>query len=336
MPQTLTEEQKDTSSGSLILYETRSEEVQEIIGRMPHWLVRWGVTVGICILAIIFTGAYFVRYPDTVKINATVATTQLPMRVEAGSTGHIEKLFVEDNSIVQKGQMIALLESDAGYEEVMSIKMLAEAIDTSTTVQGIVRNMEFKRFSNLGYLQPVYADLQNTVKEHLSDNRLDYDEEKEIRELARNMLAQIEHWEHANVIYSPGDGVLRYYYKWATGQQVREHEAMMSVLSRSNTVIVKGSVPVDVARKIKTGQKATVKLYEFPAQEYGVLNTEVSYISPVSMDSLFNVELQLKNGLITTSGKEISVQGMHMAQADIFLNEKSVLRRVLDKITTTR
>ena len=46
--------------------ELRSEEVQEILNRPPHALVRWGITVFFVVLALFFIGGCFFKYPDVI------------------------------------------------------------------------------------------------------------------------------------------------------------------------------------------------------------------------------------------------------------------------------
>lgn len=43
----------------------RSEEVQEIMGRVPPWIERWGITVIALLLVVILAGAALFPYPDT-------------------------------------------------------------------------------------------------------------------------------------------------------------------------------------------------------------------------------------------------------------------------------
>lgn len=43
----------------------RSEEVQEIMGRIPSWIERWGILAIAFMLVIILAGAAFFPYPDT-------------------------------------------------------------------------------------------------------------------------------------------------------------------------------------------------------------------------------------------------------------------------------
>lgn len=43
----------------------RSEEVQEIMGRIPPWIERWGITLIALLLVVILVGAALFPYPDT-------------------------------------------------------------------------------------------------------------------------------------------------------------------------------------------------------------------------------------------------------------------------------
>ena len=44
--------------------ELRSEEVQDILTRVPHWMIRWGNIVVLLVLFSMMFGAFFIKYPD--------------------------------------------------------------------------------------------------------------------------------------------------------------------------------------------------------------------------------------------------------------------------------
>ena len=46
--------------------ELKSEEIQEILSRPPHALIRWGITVFFMVISFLFIGGCFFSYPDTV------------------------------------------------------------------------------------------------------------------------------------------------------------------------------------------------------------------------------------------------------------------------------
>ena len=44
--------------------ELRSEEFQEVLGSVPPWILRWGITVLAIVVVILLIGSAIVKYPD--------------------------------------------------------------------------------------------------------------------------------------------------------------------------------------------------------------------------------------------------------------------------------
>ena len=61
----------------------RSEEVQEILGRPPRWIVRVGISIIFVVVAGLFVGSYFLKHPDILPAPITVTTENLPAGVMA-------------------------------------------------------------------------------------------------------------------------------------------------------------------------------------------------------------------------------------------------------------
>ena len=57
--------------------ELRCEEVQEILTRPPHALIRWGITIFFGVLALLFIGGCFFKYPDIVSAEITITTERM-------------------------------------------------------------------------------------------------------------------------------------------------------------------------------------------------------------------------------------------------------------------
>lgn len=106
----------------------RSEEVQEILSRIPHWTIRWGNLLILIIILIIFVFSWIIKYPDIITAPITITTIIPPEKIIAKSTGRIEKIFVSNRSFVDKENPLAVIENSANYEDVFYLKSIIDEI----------------------------------------------------------------------------------------------------------------------------------------------------------------------------------------------------------------
>ena len=111
--------------------ELRSEEVQEILTRVPHWMIRWGNLVILILLLLLFLMAWIVKYPDIVIAEITITTQTPPEKLVARSSGKIEKIFVENRTFVPKNSPLAVIQNSADYKDVFALKAIVDKIDIS-------------------------------------------------------------------------------------------------------------------------------------------------------------------------------------------------------------
>ena len=91
-----------------------TEEMQEIIGAPPAWLLRWGITLFFSVLILILGLSELIQYPDVVKTQLKIQSTNLPQAVMAGTSGKLVKLWVQNNQDVKQGQTLAIIENTEG------------------------------------------------------------------------------------------------------------------------------------------------------------------------------------------------------------------------------
>ena len=91
--------------------ELRSEEVQEILTKVPHWMIRWGNVLFLSLIVLLLIMSWFVKYPDIITSKAII-TTQIPPQKEfAKITGKLDTILVKDNDTVTENQPLAILET---------------------------------------------------------------------------------------------------------------------------------------------------------------------------------------------------------------------------------
>lgn len=140
-----------------------SDEVQEIMGRIPGWVVRWGISVIFSIFIILLGVAYFFKYPEVVTSSIVLTTTNPPTELIARSTGKVEHILVENGQSVLPNELIAVLFSTADYRSVLQLeKVLSDSLFSLSTERGYFEN----RTNQLGELQPHYTALEKICKSY--------------------------------------------------------------------------------------------------------------------------------------------------------------------------
>jgi multidrug efflux pump subunit AcrA (membrane-fusion protein) len=142
--------------------ELRSEEVQEILTRVPHWLIRWGSVVVLCILLMLFFVSWLVKYPDIVSTQIVITTNLPPQKLVAKTSGKIEAILVKDKEVITKNTPLAVIENTANYKDVFLLKSIADSfkIDKSS--------FPFEKLNalRLGDIESSFAVFQ---KEYIAD-----------------------------------------------------------------------------------------------------------------------------------------------------------------------
>jgi multidrug efflux pump subunit AcrA (membrane-fusion protein) len=125
--------------------ETRhSDEIQDIITKVPSWLLRWGITLFFGILLLMVLLSALIRYPDIVDAPLKIDSPNSPKPVVAKIPGKLVKLLVKENESVTAGQPLAYLESTANHAKVL-------------TLLGNLKNLQQQVLQN----QPVSTSLFN-------------------------------------------------------------------------------------------------------------------------------------------------------------------------------
>ena len=106
--------------------ELRSEEVQEILTKVPHWMIRWGNTLFLFLIIMLLLLSWFVKYPDIITSESIITTEIPPQKEYARTTGKIDTIFINDEESVSKYQKLAIIENTANYSDVFFLKSIID------------------------------------------------------------------------------------------------------------------------------------------------------------------------------------------------------------------
>ncbi len=108
--------------------EIRSEEVQEILTAVPHWMIRWGNALILVLILGLLAISWFVHYPDVIPSEAVITTLQPPQKINAYTSGKIDTLLIRDNDPVGIGSPLAVIENTANFEDVLFLQSIVDTI----------------------------------------------------------------------------------------------------------------------------------------------------------------------------------------------------------------
>jgi len=98
-----------------------TDDMQDIITKVPSWILRWGITLFFIVLIMIISSLAFIRYPDLVNASLKIDSPNSPKPIVSKISGKILKLLVADNALVKAGQPLAYLESTADHNKILAL-----------------------------------------------------------------------------------------------------------------------------------------------------------------------------------------------------------------------
>lgn len=109
----------------------RNEEVEEILNRVPHWMIRWGNTLFLLLILLVLSMSWFIAYPEIIQTEAYLTTTNPAQKISAHITGRIDSMFVNNDEYVFRGENLALIENTAKFEDVQKLKNILDSVEVS-------------------------------------------------------------------------------------------------------------------------------------------------------------------------------------------------------------
>lgn len=144
--------------------EIRSEQVHDILTKVPHWLVSSGSTLLLVLILIIIFISWFVKYPDVISTEVMLTSQNPPEKLFANNTGQFDSILVNDTDKVEKDQVLAVLENAAIYEDIVMLKSILDTVSISKS--NFFFPIEALPLLILGELNSPFATFENSYKEY--------------------------------------------------------------------------------------------------------------------------------------------------------------------------
>jgi len=149
----------------------RSEEVQDILTKVPHWMLSWGNSIVLTLLVSFFVFTWFIKYPDIITSEAVITTQTPPQKLYANISGRIDTLLIKDGQRVENGQILGMIENTAFLKDVLHLKYIMDTVHIQES------NFNFPIYEiqmlSLGEISSSYAIFEKDYLDYSLNKTLD-------------------------------------------------------------------------------------------------------------------------------------------------------------------
>jgi multidrug resistance efflux pump len=146
--------------------EIRSDEVQEILGTPPRWIIRWGITIMLLVVLVLLAGSYFYKYPDLISARVTIVSENPPVQIVAKSNGKLEQLFVANNQQVEAGEILGLIENTANYQDAYRLLAKLDSVESFFETPEKFNEISFSENYSLGQYHAFFSSFVSQLRSY--------------------------------------------------------------------------------------------------------------------------------------------------------------------------
>jgi Uncharacterized protein conserved in bacteria len=144
----------------------RSDEINELLGTPPRWIIRGGIGVIFSVVLLLFIGSIFFRYPEVINAPVVITTENPPAMVSARATGRLSLLKVVDGAAVNKGDTLAIVQNPAAVSSIRRLKGILEGMSSFFENYDTPLLPSFSEPLQLGEVQTSYAALVRAADDY--------------------------------------------------------------------------------------------------------------------------------------------------------------------------
>ena len=145
----------------------RSDQVKDILGQAPNWVIQWGISVVFIIVIILLIGSAILSYNDIIPARITITSKNPPIYLETRTAGKLTRIFVKANDPVKKDSVLAVIENTANLEDVVSVKKQLHNFTPNLSDFDSLK-YKFPSSKRLGQIQQAYNTFRLQYQEYLN------------------------------------------------------------------------------------------------------------------------------------------------------------------------
>ena len=198
--------------------ELKSNEVEDMLGKVPGWITRNGMILFVILFVLVLFGSWVFKYPDKRKARIVVTSVNPPADIRARTNGKIVRLFVDNDEYIDADEVLAMIENPAAFDDVIQLKNSLSFFD-SLSMEEITEELPELHNVELGTIQSDYSIFLKVYRDYIEFRRIDYHQRKietALRELEKQRAYTRSLSEGASIQEQAYELALRQYNRDAT------------------------------------------------------------------------------------------------------------------------
>lgn len=143
-----------------------------MMGQVPAWIVRWGITLLFLVVVALLVGSCFFKYPDVITADMTLTGQHPATAVVTRAAGKIQELLVRDNRPVRQGDWLAVIENHADTDDAIYLDKALER--SGSDVDSLDKALSKYKELSLGDMQAAYSGLLSALHACINYREIDY------------------------------------------------------------------------------------------------------------------------------------------------------------------
>lgn len=229
-------------------------------------------------------------------------------------------------------QQLALTETDYNRDKTLFENKVISAREFDTKKKeylGALNTYESTKITLSNALIQINSIEKNILQLQIQDYQEQTKLKNDFQQNLKSLLSEITKWKQSYLIESPVDGKISFFNVWSVNQNVNVGEELFAVVpEQKQQFIGKCILPISNTGKLSIGQKVNIKLDNYPYNENGMLQGSVTNISEVPTKDTYAIDVELKNGLITSYNRTLAYKEQMKGKADIITKNVSVMDRI--------
>jgi multidrug resistance efflux pump len=227
------------------------------------------------------------------------------------------------------------------------LNLLSRDVERSTTLfkEGVISSKELedkqrellrlkRQLDDVGIAEANTQISVGNIERNISelqarDNQTSDDLKIYAFESYQNLMNRISEWEQTNILKAPIDGKISYFSFWSENQYVKQGDDIFTIIPKNQSkTIGKVLLPIQNTGKLKLGQRAIIKLDNYPYTEFGILEGKVQKISSIPKQNNYAVEIGFADTLMTSTGMLISSKNEIQGNINIVTQDLRLIERI--------